>query len=94
MQKVAPDDFQYDLYLTNLDDSTTKAQRLPNPTTSLGKKPAGPGSKSAKAPTEKSMKGSKQTVRAPSSGPESDRSVNGYAKIAEMVSRVKLTSPE
>ncbi|RYO97234.1 hypothetical protein DL765_011282 [Monosporascus sp. GIB2] len=77
VQKIEPDSFEYDLYLTNLDDSPTKAQRLPNPTMSLFKKPTGTTGKPAKSQTERAMKGGKPPGRAPSSGPESDKNTNG-----------------
>ncbi|KAK7748329.1 hypothetical protein SLS62_008697 [Diatrype stigma] len=77
VQKAVPDESQYDLYLTNLDESTTKAQKLPNPTTSILKKPSGAPTKSLKSQTERAIKGSKQSGRAASSGPESDKSISG-----------------
>ncbi|RYP62654.1 hypothetical protein DL769_007216 [Monosporascus sp. CRB-8-3] len=77
VQKIEPDSFEYDLYLTNLDDSTTKAQRLPNPTMSLFKKPAGTTGKPAKSQTERATKGGKLPDRAPSSGSESDKNTSG-----------------
>ncbi len=91
MQKVVPDSFQYDLYLTNLDESTTKAQKLPNPTMSLCKKPTAAPSKPSKSQTERAIKGSRQAARAPSSGPESDKSVSGYDKIVGIENRARLT---
>ncbi|KAI0126461.1 hypothetical protein BJ170DRAFT_406876 [Xylariales sp. AK1849] len=38
--KPTPDLFDYDLYLSNLNETTTKAQRLPNPAMSILKKPS------------------------------------------------------
>ncbi|RYP61644.1 hypothetical protein DL770_009752 [Monosporascus sp. CRB-9-2] len=77
VQKIEPDSFEYDLYLTNLDDSATKAQRLPNPTMSLFKKPTGTTGKPAKSQTERATKGGKLPGRAPSPGPESDKNTSG-----------------
>ncbi|RYP66570.1 hypothetical protein DL771_007723 [Monosporascus sp. 5C6A] len=77
VQKIEPDSFEYDLYLTNLDDSTTKAQRLPNQTMSLFKKPAGTTGMPAQSQTERATKGAKLPGRAPSSGPESDKNTSG-----------------
>ncbi|KAH8682185.1 hypothetical protein BX600DRAFT_505796 [Xylariales sp. PMI_506] len=64
--KPTTDCFDYDLYLTNLVESATKAQRLPNPTMSILKRPtivkgSKPNIRVEKAPTDskKSSKGAK-----------------------------------
>ncbi|KAI1501166.1 hypothetical protein F5X99DRAFT_210431 [Biscogniauxia marginata] len=68
---ATPESFDYDLYLTNLEDSTTKAERLPNPTMSIWKKPPNLSSAQSKR-ADKASKGAKQASRASSSGAESD----------------------
>ncbi|KAI5918346.1 hypothetical protein F4810DRAFT_596108 [Camillea tinctor] len=67
---VPPESFNYDLYLTNLDDATPKAERLPNPTMSILKKPPNFAAQSKRA--DKASKAGKQVSRASSSGAESD----------------------
>lgn len=85
VQKAVPVPFQYDLYMSNLDESMSKAHKLPNPTTSLSKKPAGAPAKSAKSQAGKTVKGSKQ------SGVDTDKSTNGYDTIADGEFAAKLT---
>ncbi|KAI0014712.1 hypothetical protein F4780DRAFT_767179 [Xylariomycetidae sp. FL0641] len=60
----------YELYLTNLDESATKAQRLPNPTTSILRKP--PTAAAAGQAKRADITHRKQASRASSSGADSD----------------------
>ncbi|CAJ2499991.1 Uu.00g028440.m01.CDS01 [Anthostomella pinea] len=82
-QKVTanPESFDYDLYLTNLDEPAPKTQRLPNPTMSIWKKPPPFPSGQLKR-MEKGAKGANHASRASSSGAESDVDAlaSSYAK--------------
>ena len=80
--------------MSNLDESMSKAQRLPNPTMSLLKKPTGAPIKSTKSQAEKTVKGSKQAGRGQSSGLDSDKSTSGYDAITDKYSAARLTSIE
>ncbi|KAI0405800.1 hypothetical protein F4802DRAFT_135257 [Xylaria palmicola] len=64
---VTPDSFNYELYLTDLANPTSKTQRLPHPTMSILKKP--PTSLSVKKVTKVTAK---HASRASSSGADSD----------------------
>ncbi|KAI1492800.1 hypothetical protein F5X96DRAFT_677542 [Biscogniauxia mediterranea] len=72
-----PESFNYDLYLTNLDDAAPKAERLPNPTMSILKKPPNFSAQSKRA--NKTSKTGKQVSRASSPGAESDGDTFGRA---------------
>lgn len=67
--------FDYDLYLSNPSDSTSKAQRLEYPTMSILRKPSHklpkPDIRTVKVP----VKGSKQPARAGSPGSDSDSNI-------------------
>ncbi|KAI1334379.1 hypothetical protein F5Y15DRAFT_291413 [Xylariaceae sp. FL0016] len=92
---VTPESLGYDLYLTNLDDSSPKIERLPNETMSILKKPpAFPSGQSKR--NDRLERGGKTASRASSSGVDSDgdggsgyaaRSSHSTTKLVNGISR-------
>jgi RNA polymerase II elongation factor ELL len=87
-----PDDFDYDLYLTNPDESTSKAQRLPNAAMSIWKKPPNFPTGNKYQP-RKTTTGGRQMGRSSSSEADTrPRKTNGFSQDSKQKAKPAKSS--